>query len=299
MEPVLLKSLKSLRATSDLLTERDIAQRVKEDQIYVAKALEKLIQRDIVTKNGEFYHYQNTPINEDFYQKILAVYDKVTKKPKIEFICKHLAQGICVSRKASSMGMRFLMGIDEDELYLSHFGFLRGITEDKPYLFHLGTLQKILEEEGFDLEEISFLLEKEMKDGWINKVEFYLGSKEQITSPAPIRIASYPFYFGYKGRTQAYGTVKTKSKDRELITIYPGRVPFAPPSGLNKIMNTEELEKFKENFKEKWENLAWFIRKEDYLLGRYPFELASPAREYLDNEKPEIKETFSGEAFEW
>ena len=61
-------------------------------------------------------------------------------------------------------------------------------------------------------------------------------------------------------------------------------------------ISVEELEEYKREFGERWKGLGWFIQEEDYLVGEYPIELASPAREYLDKERPEIRKKISDEA---
>ncbi|MBA7608954.1 hypothetical protein ES703_16139 [subsurface metagenome] len=84
MESALLKSLQLLRNTSELLTEEEIAARIEEDQGYVARALEKLAQRKVIAKTGEFYRYQKTSTSEKFSQRMLAVYDKIGESQKRE-----------------------------------------------------------------------------------------------------------------------------------------------------------------------------------------------------------------------
>jgi DNA-binding IclR family transcriptional regulator len=55
MEPSLLKSLRLLRETKALLTQKDLVERTKENEVYVKRALGKLVEKRIVAKNGEFY----------------------------------------------------------------------------------------------------------------------------------------------------------------------------------------------------------------------------------------------------
>ena len=274
MEPALLKSLKLLRGTAESLSEKDIVQRVEEDQVYVAGALEKLIKRNVVIKNGDFYRYQKTSFNEEFFQKILAVYDKI-RKPKMQLIVRGLLSKQLYPFPNPLGGMWYIF---------------RGIPGEEPCLFHLDSLIKILQEEGFNLEEIKHCLEEEMKGGWIGRIEFYLGTKRQITPPAPIRMYIHPHFFMTLRRIEVNGRINREPKDRELVVIHRGKMPSTISSFISdELMSAEEIEGFKREFKERWKGLGWFIREEAYLLGQYPSELANPAREYLDNERPEIE----------
>jgi hypothetical protein len=93
-----------------------------------------------------------------------------------------------------------------------------------------------------------------------------------------------------------YGEIQ----NMELQVIYHGKVIPTLAHYLSGLKETslEELENYKKEFKERWKSLGWFIQKEDYLIGEYPPEIAIPAREYLDKEKPEIKKKISDEAFQ-
>jgi hypothetical protein len=143
MESALLKSLKLLRNTSELLTEEEIAARIDEERGYVARALEELAQRKVVAKTGEFYCYQKTSKNEKLSQRILAVYDKIGARQKRESLI----------------------------LALIH-------TAVHKYLLRESTLLKVLEEEGFDLREVNNLLGEELEAGRIEKVQVtFVGKK--------------------------------------------------------------------------------------------------------------------------
>ena len=84
MEPVLMRSLRLLRDTQVCLTGKDVAEEINENLVWVETALEQLRSRNVITKLGDFYSYQRTPINEEFCQKVLAVYDRIAKKAERE-----------------------------------------------------------------------------------------------------------------------------------------------------------------------------------------------------------------------
>lgn len=51
-----------------------------------------------------------------------------------------------------------------------------------------------------------------------------------------------------------------------------------------KILGQEEYELFRQEYS------GLELREEDYLLGQYPPELANPAREYMETERPQLKD---------
>ena len=157
MEPVLLKSLKLLRNTQESLTGKDIAEKTEEDRVYVDKALGKLTERKVITKNGEFYRYQKTLINEEFLKRMLAVYDKISQKQ----ICDRVTVGL-----------------------------LSTATQYK-YLLSQNTLLRVMEEEGFDSKDINNFLEEEIKTGRIGKLKVAIISKKEGLPPVPPALSFY------------------------------------------------------------------------------------------------------------
>jgi len=140
--------LKLLRDTAQSLTESEIADRAKEEHIYVAKALQKLTQRKIVVKNGEFYSYRKTLVNERFVEGILAVYDKIGKKSQTEWL---------------------IIG-------------LLSIATHYRHLVGRSTLVKVLTKEGFDSEQINNFLEEELKEGRITKIKVAIETAKDKSS---------------------------------------------------------------------------------------------------------------------
>jgi hypothetical protein len=281
MEPSLLKSLRLLRETKILLTEKDVVERTNEDEAYVKRALGKLVERRIVAKNGEFYQYRQTSANEEFFKKMQAVYERAIKRPKIELIVRGLLSDT--------------VGASPYACYRNRVVLLRdGLAA--PHLFRLKTLLKVLEDEGFDSGEINAFLKEEMEKGWLGRFEFYLGSNEKAPFLIPTRIPFYHSWFGEGRGVRAYG----QTREMELVVVYYGKARStlsAYLSGLRQ-MTSEELEEYMRKLKERWRGLGWFIQEEEYLVGEYPFELASPARQYLDKEKPEIRKKLSDESLE-
>ncbi|MFB0520655.1 MAG: hypothetical protein ACETWD_04405 [Desulfatiglandales bacterium] len=280
MEPSLLKSLKLLRETKEVVSEKELAERIKEDHGYVKKALKKLVERKIITKNGELYRYQQTSGNEEFFKKLQAVYEKAIKRPRIELIVRGLL---------SDTEQSYPYQCYRNRVVLLKDGFAI------PHLFRLKTLLKLLEDEGFDSGEIDSFLKEEIEKGWMGRVEFYLGSKENISSPFPPCIPFYYLWFEEGSRIRTYG----RTREMELVVVYHGKGISTLAAYLSKIkqMSLEELEEYKRQFRERWRSLGWSIQEEEYLVGEYPLEIANPAREYLDREKPEIGKKISDEAF--
>jgi hypothetical protein len=281
MEPSLLKSLRLLRETKALLTQKDVVERTNEDEAYVKRALGKLVERRIVAKNGEFYQYRQTSANEEFFKKMQAVYEKAIKRPKIELIVRGLLSDT--------------VGASPYACYRNRVVLLRdGLAV--PHLFRLKTLLKVLEDEGFDSGEINAFLKEELEKGWLGRFEFYLGSNEKIPFLTPTRIPFYHSWFGEGKGVRAYG----QTREMELVVVYYGQARStlsAYLSGLRQ-MTSGELEEYMRKLKERWRGLGWCIQEEEYLVGEYPLELANPARQYLEREKPEIRKKLSDESLE-
>lgn len=144
VEPVLLKSLKLLRDTEALLTKKEIAAKIGEDETYVERALEKLLERGLLSKIGEYYVYQKTLVNEECSRKIFAVYRRVTKKAEGGWII---------------------------------IGLLSTASQYK-YLVRQDSLLGVLVAEGFDLKDTSSFLEEELKAGRISKLRIALISEK-------------------------------------------------------------------------------------------------------------------------
>ncbi|MCS7280466.1 MAG: hypothetical protein NZ583_02395 [Desulfobacterota bacterium] len=281
MEPVVIKSLKVLRDSRKPLSLEELSSMTGEDPLWVEKALEKLSERKVVVKEGSLYHYDRTPANEEFSRKFFILCEKAINRPKIEFLVR---------------------GILSSGVYLAPGGRLRirnvfvGGYEYEPYLFHLGTLRKILEDEGFSSSETDSFIEEEMDSGFVGKVEFYLGSKEEPEFSAPPYIGIFHQYVSVIRKFGAFLSSKQDFKEWELFMVYYGKPsPHLSPFFSTRRMTPEEVEEFKKETMERWESFGWHIRKEEYLFGQYPPELLKPAIEYIDRERPEIKKRLSDE----
>ncbi|MDY6965356.1 MAG: hypothetical protein SVM80_05215 [Halobacteriota archaeon] len=105
------------------LTIEEVASGVCEPVDGVCRALDKLVEKELVIKESEVYYYVQTSRSKDLVTKMVTLYEKVKKPPKEE-IFKELVS----------------------EMFL------------RPDI-----LEKRLEEEGFDPEEIEELLEEEIE----------------------------------------------------------------------------------------------------------------------------------------
>lgn len=158
METALLKSLNLLRETAGSLTEKEIAWEVKEDVVYVSKVLKKLREREVIIKNGEFYSYWKTPANENFSERMLAVYDKINRKSEVESLIT---------------------------------GLLALATQYK-YLLRQNTLLRVLTEEGFDPEHINNFLQTKARGGEIKKLKVIIRKEKEVFFPLPPIV---PWYY--------------------------------------------------------------------------------------------------------
>jgi len=269
IEPVLLKSLKLLRDTSESLTEKEIAERIKEDQVYVAKTLEKLRQRKVIAKNGEFYSYQKTAINEDFSQKMLAVYDKIIRKSKLGLVI---------------------------------IGLLSTVTQSKHFL-RQNTLLRVLEEEGFDEERINNFLERELKAERIikTKIAFISKNKTEVQLPPAIR---FRYVFPHEARPEDYPILKPYATVA-AIAIFKANNKLKRKEWLIPATNfdydshygvePDEYEKFKKRCLEE----DSFIQEEDYLIADFPSNMTASAKEYLEKEVAHTRQKIKDEIFEY
>lgn len=281
MEPTLVKALRLLRESNVPLTLEEISLRLGEDVDSVKKALSIMLRRGIVTERDLTYSYERTSSNEEFAEKFLGIYDRLKGRPKIELLVR---------------------GLISSGVYLAPEGKLRirdiffGGWEYEPYLFHLPTLETILVEEGFRPEELNSFVEEEIKNGYVAKIEFHIGSKEEIKVRAPVCIGIWHHYLAVLRRLEFYYSGLLKEKNFELVIIYVGKV-FEELSSIctYKTVSPDEVENLKKDFLERWRNLNWAIRREDYVIGQYPPELTKEAIAYLDKERQDIKRKLSNE----
>lgn len=268
IEPVLLKSLKLLRDTSESLTEKEIAERIKEEPVYVAKALQKLRQRKVIAKNGELYSYQKTAINEDFSEKMLAVYNKIIKNSKLGLVI---------------------------------IGLLSTVTQSK-HLLGQNTLLRVLEEEGFDEERINNFLERELKAERIvkTKIAFISKNKTEVQLPPAIRFRDV---FPHEARPEdyqrlkAYVTVAEKTSPMHIFARSKERLTPATnfDYGSHYGAEPDEYEKFKKRCLEE----DSFIQEEDYLIADFPSNMTASAKEYLEKELAHTRQKIKDEIFEY
>lgn len=281
MEPTIVKTLRLLRESKEALTAEEISDRIGEDTNSVRRVLLDMMKRGIIREIGSSYVYQRTPSNEEFAKRFLGIYDRLKGRPKIELIVR---------------------GLISSGIYLAPEGKLRirdiffGGWEYEPYLFHLGTLQRIIEEEGFGGEELNFFIDEEIKNGYMAKIEFHIGSKEEIKIRAPVCIGIWHHYLTVLRRLEFYYSGLLREKEFELVIVYVGKV-FEELSSIctYRTMTPEEVEELKREFLERWKNLGWAIRREDYVIGQYPPEIIKEAITYLDKERQDIKRRLSNE----
>lgn len=269
IEPVLLKSLKLLRDTSESLTEKEIAERIKEEQVYVAKALQKLRQRKVIAKHGELYSYQKTAINEDFSEKMLAVYNKIIKNSKLGLVI---------------------------------IGLLSTVTQSK-HLLGQNTLLRVLEEEGFDEERINNFLAREIKAERIvkTKIAFISKNKTEIQLPPAIRFRDvFPYEAKLEEdyqRLEAYATVAERASAMHTFVIR--KEWFIPATnfdyGSHYGAEPDEYEKFRKRCLEE----DSFIQEEDYLIADFPSHMTASAKEYLEKELAHTRQKIKDEIFEY
>ena len=152
--PTIVKILKFLRSNPSPVTYKDIISIIQAGQVYIDKALEKLIAEDIVRNEGGSYFYNATPKAEDFCQKLFALYDKLIKRPQLELLVRGI---LC------QLAPRYLLKME--------------------------TLLEVTEREGFKSSEVTQLLEEELSKGYLRRVRLIFIAKASL--PSPVYLPSY------------------------------------------------------------------------------------------------------------
>lgn len=83
-EPVSVKILKLLKSNPRKLPRGLIADSIGEELKYVNRALQKLVEKDMVIEEGGHYSYKLTVANEELSAKLFQLYDRVI--PILDFL---------------------------------------------------------------------------------------------------------------------------------------------------------------------------------------------------------------------
>lgn len=148
-ETALLKCLKVLRDAVDPLHLQDIVQTVGENEEDVAKALQKLGEREVVIEWGGRYSYNRTSANEDFCQRMLAVYERLSEMSEMESLV---------------VGLLFA-------------------AAQRRHVVSQHTLVSVLEEEGFKPQEVASRLEEEVSEGRVRKLKVAIRKDSEEVFP--------------------------------------------------------------------------------------------------------------------
>lgn len=156
VEPLIIHVLRQLRSTPAGLRRVEVAIAVEAQGEHLEKVLEGLVKKGIVTPKDGVYCYEPTPAHEDFFHKLVEVYQNVSRKPEPALILQGL-------------------------LLLAAPGhFLR-----------YKTLRKILENEGLATEgEVNSLLAEEVKRGSVERIRICFGDKFRIRTPFCMPLSS-------------------------------------------------------------------------------------------------------------
>lgn len=135
----------------------------------------------------------------------------------------------------------------------------RGILNSTQYkcLIHFPTFLRLMEDEGFDREDAEGLIQKDGKEGYVERLKIMYRTREGL------KHKFFPFIPLY---------------------YYPHFI----------IMNSDNMDHLKTRLKA----AGILLVEEEYLLGHYPKEIASLARDYLTREKDYIREKIKNEAFD-
>ena len=150
-DTALVRCLRLLRHSAHPLTVTEIAGLLGEDHSYVAVALEKLGERQVVLRSGESYRYNRTPVNEEFSDKMVAVYDRLGRKWEMESLV---------------------------------VGLLCAAAQER-HLLRQDTLLRVLREEGFDADDIVALLREEVSRGRVKSLKVAVRKDNEEPFPVP------------------------------------------------------------------------------------------------------------------
>lgn len=150
-ETALVRCLRLLRDGEQPLTVSEIVALLDEDQSYVTVALQKLGERRVVVRSGQSYRYNKTPANEEFADKMVAVYDRLDRKSEMESVVVGL---LCAAAQ-------------------------------QRHLVRQDTLLRVLREEGFNGDDVVVLLREEVGRGRVKRLKVAVRKDKEDPFPAP------------------------------------------------------------------------------------------------------------------
>jgi hypothetical protein len=147
--PTVVKVLKYLRDEPTPSTYIDINRAIRDGQVQVRRALTELVARGLIDRcDNDRYLYRATPDANALFQKLSALYDKVSTRQQKELLIRGLL---------SQPGPR--------------------------YLWHRNKLLEVLEGEGFTKEETVLFLDQETEKGYINNIKVIFVISFPFTAP--------------------------------------------------------------------------------------------------------------------
>ncbi|MFC2007343.1 hypothetical protein ACFLVB_01950 [Chloroflexota bacterium] len=156
--PTIVRILRYLREGTVHSTYSDIINNAVEGQASAGKALEKLTADGIIDKTGQRYSYHATTENDDFCNKLFALYERVVKRPQVEVMIRGL---LCQPARR--------------------------------YLLRLDIFLEVFAKEGFSIEEVNRCLDEESASGYLKKVKLIFVVRESFPPPTymPLYYRSY------------------------------------------------------------------------------------------------------------
>ncbi len=208
--PSLVKILKYLQVNKEPANQDNIITAVREEQALVDSALNKLVARGIVDSRGEYYCYNTTPKTEEFCQKLFVLYQKVLRRPQMEFLIRY---------------------------FLSRAG--------GGHLLRMSTLLHVLEKQGSAVEDSIQLLDEKIYEGCIKKVNIIFITMSPFSTPVLI-----PYYYASRLSyidIEKYEWIKqwcqesglSSAKEDYLIGAYPTELT---ESGIHHIETEKQRE---------------------------------------------------------
>ena len=164
MEPVLLKSLRLLRDAQEPMIREHIIEQLGEHPLHVEKALEELVERNILAQTSDYYYYLETLDNEELLQRLQTVYERVEKKNQSDMIVAAILS----------------------------------TATDNGWTLRLNTLREAMEEEGFESRDLDASVHDGIEEGLIGKMTVAHAQKQEVLLPIPPFIPVY--YMAYVQR---------------------------------------------------------------------------------------------------
>jgi len=196
LTPVIVKIISHIRYSRQKISKDEIVAIMEDNPDHVNTALEKLLEMNLVIREGDTYLYNCTDRNNELTDRMLKLYQVVSQEPFREYL-------------------------------------VRGVLCQVPsqYILHLPSLKEIFKGEGIDDQELDNFLQQEMYSNYLDFRKI-LYVKKKIPF---IRMCMPPSYYNYliekgvicakKGKSFTIDGSEVELQEEDyIVTRYPRQI---------------------------------------------------------------------------